>query len=260
MEQNELSPRLILQNLKTRFIGQKIIYYPVISSTMDAARTEAQWGSVAGTIILAGEQTEGKGRLQRKWISTRGNLSFSLILRPNIDLVPGLIMMASLAVASTIEKLTGLKTQIKWPNDVLIKDKKVSGILIQNEIFRSNLKYSIIGIGINVNLHVKDYPEIAPLATSLSDELGKELSLTEVICHLLTEIETLYEKLPERDYLYHQWKSRMYILGQNIYLYQGDQVIPGRAESVGKDGSLIMRNQEGKLIRILAGDVSLRLA
>lgn len=260
MDHNELSPQLILQNLKTRFIGQKIIHYSSINSTMDAARTEAQWGAPAGTIVLASEQTEGKGRLQRKWISPRGNLSLSLILRPNMDLVPGLIMMTSLAVANTIEKLTDLKTQIKWPNDILIREKKVCGILIQNEIYRSNLKYSIIGTGINVNLHVKDYPEIAPFATSLSDELGKELSLVEVICHLLTEIEKLYEKLPERDYLYHQWKNRMYILGQNIYLYQGDQVIPGKAESVGKDGSLIMRNKEGKLIRILAGDVSLRLA
>jgi BirA family biotin operon repressor/biotin-[acetyl-CoA-carboxylase] ligase len=114
---------------------------------MDSARKEAQWGAEAGTVILADEQTSARGRLRRTWYSPKGGLCFSVILRPNIDYLPYMIMLASLAVTYSIRIITGLKPQIKWPNDVLIREKKVCGILIENDIRKNVLRHMVIGIG-----------------------------------------------------------------------------------------------------------------
>ena len=124
-------------------------------------------------MIIAGEQTEGRGRLKRTWLSPAGNIALSIILYPDINSLPYLIMIASLAAVKSIESVTGLKTQIKWPNDILIDGKKVGGILIENEVRGNKVAYSIVGIGINVALNVADYNEIAATATSLKDESGK---------------------------------------------------------------------------------------
>src|SRR5450759_337001 len=145
MDNNILNPELIQRDLPTRFIGQKIIYYPSLTSTMDAAKKEALWGAEAGTVVLAGEQTAGRGRLQRSWLSPVGGLAFSVILRPNLSYLPYMVMLASLAVTYGIRSLTGLKPQIKWPNDVLIGEKKICGILIENDIRKNILKHMVIG-------------------------------------------------------------------------------------------------------------------
>jgi BirA family biotin operon repressor/biotin-[acetyl-CoA-carboxylase] ligase len=189
---DNLSPELIIRELSTHFIGQKVIFFSTTTSTMDVARREARWGAPAGTVVLADEQTAGRGRLERSWISPKGNLALSVILRPNLDYLPYLVMIASLAVVYSIEKVTGIKPQIKWPNDVFIKEKKVCGILIENDIRKNDLVYSIIGIGININLHIPDIPAIAPFATSLSEELGKTISRVEIAQQLLIEMERLY--------------------------------------------------------------------
>jgi len=138
--------------LDTRFIGQKIIYFPQLSSTMDVARSEARQGVSEGTVIIAGEQTSGRGRLKRHWLSPPGNVALSVILHPDVSSLPCLIMIASLAVVRSIESTTGLKADIKWPNDILIDGKKVCGILIENEISSDKTARAIIGIGVNVNL------------------------------------------------------------------------------------------------------------
>jgi BirA family transcriptional regulator, biotin operon repressor / biotin---[acetyl-CoA-carboxylase] ligase len=258
MDNNILSAELIQRNLPTRFIGHKIIYYSSIASTMEAAKMEAQWGAEAGTVIVAGEQTAGRGRLQRCWLSPAGGLAFSVILRPNFNNLHYMIMLASLAVTYGIRSLTGLKPQIKWPNDVLIGEKKVCGILIENDIRKNVLNHVIIGIGINVNLRVEQYPEITALATSLSDQLKTEISKLEVIRTVLIEMDRLYTDLPQGERLLHQWKTHLITLGQQIQVNMGDQVYTGRAESVTDDGSLMVRQKDGYLVRVIAGDVMLK--
>jgi BirA family transcriptional regulator, biotin operon repressor / biotin---[acetyl-CoA-carboxylase] ligase len=258
VEETSLSPQIIVRDLKTRFIGQKVIYYPSLNSTMDAAKKEALWGAPAGTVVVAEEQTAGKGRLQRTWISPKGGISLSVILRPNLEYLPYMIMIASLAVCKSIIKLTGLQPRIKWPNDIQINDKKISGILIENDIRQSSLRHTIIGIGMNVNLRVADYPEIAPLATSLSDLTGKVIPRAEVIRQLLIEMENLYLSLPQKETIFEDWKNHLTTLGQNVEAHMGQQVFHGIAESVSPDGSLFLRQIDGKLIRIIAGDVTLK--
>src|SRR4030042_921551 len=182
--EKRLSPDSITHNLTTRFIGQRVIYFPSLESTMDAARQEAQKGAPEGTIIVVDEQTGGRGRVKRLWISPKGCIAFSVILYPSIAQLPYLILIVSLAVVRSIKEVTDLKPEIKWPNDILINGKKVCGILIENEIKGAKVEYANIGIGINVNLNVADFPDIMPFATSLSDELGKEVSRLDIIRHI----------------------------------------------------------------------------
>jgi BirA family transcriptional regulator, biotin operon repressor / biotin---[acetyl-CoA-carboxylase] ligase len=256
MIEDNLSPENILSNLGTQFIGQKVIYYPSLDSTMEAAKREAQWGAAAGTLVVAEEQTAGRGRLQRNWISPKGQLCFSLILRPNIDHLPMMIMISSLAVVYAIQKVTGLRPQIKWPNDVMMGEKKVCGILIENDIRKNFLKHTVIGIGINVNLNVREYPEIATIATSLAGELGQEVSRVLLLCQVLTELEKLYSALPQSDSILEQWRNHLVTLGLRVYVNMGERYYDGIAESVNKDGSLILRQKDGSLVKIVAGDVN----
>ena len=248
----------IKRNLKTELIGKKVIAYPSLSSTNDIAKREAKKGAREGTVVVAEEQTAGRGRLKRAWLSPKGSIALSIILHPTPAQLPSLIMVASLAVARCIEKVSGLDTQIKWPNDVLVNDKKVCGILIESDVRGSAVDYAVIGIGINVNLKPADFPEIAATATSLSNELGREISLRGIIHCLLVEAESLYLALPEGDSVFREWRDRLVTLGKEVELTSGQTSYKGIAESVASDGSLLLRKPDGQLIKIVAGDVSLR--
>jgi len=258
MVDNSLSPAAITNNLETRFIGQRVIYYPSLTSTMEVAKREAQQGAAEGTIIIADEQTAGKGRMKRLWLSPRGSIALSVILYPDVAYLPSLVMLASLAVVHSIEAVTGLKAQVKWPNDVLIHGRKVCGILVESELRRDIVNYAIVGIGVNVNLRLADFPEILPIATSLSDELGREVSPLELIRRLLLEIERLYLALPAGESIYEEWRDRLVTLGRRVSVNWGTTSYEGIAESVASDGSLLLRHSDGSLTKIVAGDVTLR--
>ena len=258
MVKDSLSSDAITKDLVTRFVGQRVIYYPSLTSTMEVARREAQQGAVAGTVIVADEQTEGKGRLKRTWLSPKGSTALSIILYPSVANLPSLIMLASLAVVYSIEAITGLKSRIKWPNDVLINGRKVCGILIESDVQGNTVNHTIIGIGINANLRLADFPEIQPIATSLSDELGRDVSRLSVIRCLLVEIERLYLALLAGGSIYEEWLDSLITLGKRVRATTGENVYEGVAESVARDGSLLLRGSDGNLTRIVAGDVTLR--
>jgi BirA family biotin operon repressor/biotin-[acetyl-CoA-carboxylase] ligase len=252
-----LSPTAITNNLGTRFIGQRVIYYPSLPSTMDEAKRQAQQGAKEGTVIVAGEQTAGRGRMKRGWLSPRGSIALSIILYPKLAYLSSLIMVASLGVAHCIEKVTGLKAEIKWPNDVLVNSKKVCGILIESEVKGKRADYAIIGIGINVNLKPADFSEVLPLATSLSHELGKDISRLDLIRCLLAEIESLYLALPSGEAVYQEWRDKLVTLGKKVRLSSEETTLEGIAESVASDGSLLLRQSDGSLTKVVAGDVTL---
>ena len=256
MVENSLSVASITKDLETRFIGQRVIYYPSLTSTMEVARREAQQGAAEGTVIVADEQTAGKGRLKRAWLSPQGTVAVSFILYPGIAYLPSLIMLASLAVVHSIKAATGLKAQIKWPNDVLINGRKVCGILIESDVRGNAVNYAVIGIGINVNLKLADFPEIRPIATSLSDELGRNVSRSDMIQRLLVEIERLYLTLLSGGSVYEEWRDSLVTLGKRVQVKMGKTTYEGMAESVTRDGSLVLRNRDGILTKIVAGDVT----
>jgi len=253
-----LSSSSITEGLQTSFVGQRVIYYPRLPSTMDAARLEARRGTAEGTVIIAGEQTEGRGRMQRTWLSPSGNIALSIVLYPEIASLPYLVMIASLAVAHGIETVTSLKTGVKWPNDILIDGKKVCGILIENEVKGNKVAYALIGIGINVALKASDVAEISATATSLKDELDRSVLRANIIRRLLTEFERLYLLLPEGESIYEAWRDSLETLGKRVVVKSGGSVLEGIAESADESGALMLRRVDGSLTRVVAGDVTLR--
>jgi BirA family biotin operon repressor/biotin-[acetyl-CoA-carboxylase] ligase len=257
MEGDILSPFSITSDLATHFVGQRVILYPRLPSTMEVAKKEALRGAVDGTVVIAEEQTVGKGRMGRIWLSPKGCVALSIILYPKRGFLSSLVMVASLAVVHAITAVTGLQLQIKWPNDVLINGRKVCGIIIESGVGDNSIDYAVVGIGINVNLKTTDFIEIASVATSLSDELGREVSRLSLIRKLLVEIEPLYLSAKSGDAVYKEWRDSLVTLGRKVCVKSGDDVYEGIAESVDIDGSLILRSLDGSLTKISAGDVTL---
>ncbi len=257
IEKDVLSAETISKKIGTRFVGKNVIYYPQLKSTMEIAKICASNGVLEGTVVIAEEQTSGKGRMDRSWISPKGCVTLSVILYPDIRHLSSLIMVVSLAVLHTIKKITGIKATIKWPNDILINGKKVCGILIESVIKNNNVGYAVIGLGMNVNLNTSDYPEISSIATSLSDEKKKYISRLEVIRMLLYEIEKIYLLSKKDNTLYKEWRENMDTIGKKVSAKSGDIVYEGMVETVAEDGSLILVLPNGKHINFTAGDVTL---
>jgi len=256
---SDISQEAVSQRLTTKFVGRSFLYYPSVTSTMDVARKVAKEGASEGTVVVAGEQTAGRARLGRAWINPPGVLAVSIILRPEMSQLVRLSMIGALATSRCIEKATGLKTTIKWPNDVLIRNKKVSGILLESALRGQSVDWAVIGIGINVNFDPKAYAEIADIATSLCVELGKEVSQLSVLVHLLTEIEQLYLALRRGEPVYQEWRRKLETLGKVVKVKTGTDIEEGLAESVDEDGALMLRRFDGTIVRILAGEVTLRI-
>ena len=255
---NALSAAAITTNLKTRFVGQRILYYPSVPSTMEVARQEVQKGTPEGTVIIASEQTAGRGRMQRSWLTPEGNVAVSVVLYPELAQLPSMIMLASLAVVHCIRAVAGLDPGIKWPNDIMINGRKVSGILIESDVRQEKVQSTVIGVGLNVSLHPTDYPDIRDIATSLSQESGRDVSAVDSVRTLLVETERLYTELAAGRSLYDEWRDNMVTLGKAVRVLSGKNVYEGIAESVAPDGSLILRDDKGNHIKIVAGDVTLR--
>lgn len=226
---------------------------------MDIAKEAARKGAAEGTIIVADEQTEGKGRLQRQWLSPPGcGIALSVILRPSLAQLRGLTMVASLATLHAVEDSTGLKAAIKWPNDVLVAGKKICGILIDSELQGERVSWAVIGLGLNVNFDPGAYAEVRSIATSLSAELGQEVSRVEVLRNLLEQLEKYYVALRLGQSLHKEWRARLDTLGRWVRVGMADRVEEGQACGVDDDGSLILKRTDGSLVSIVAGDVTLR--
>ena len=258
MPEEILNNNAIMTGLATRFIGQNVLYYPVTSSTNDIARQQALAKCPEGTAVIAERQTSGRGRLKREWVTPQGNIAVSVVLYPARKDLPFLTILTALAVHNCIEKTTGLKCQLKWPNDVLINGKKVCGILLESRAAANSVDYAIIGIGINVNMKLADYPEISAIATSLGGETGKEVSRVVLLQNLFLEMEILYLRLQSGESILAEWRDNLVTLGKQVHVRAGDDVFEGIAESVADDGSLLLRCADGSLMQFTAGDVTLK--
>jgi len=225
---------------------------------METARKLAKEEASEGTVVIADVQTAGRGRSGRSWLSPQGSLAMSIVLRPPLDYLPGMVMIAALAVVRAIEEMTGLRCAIKWPNDVLVSGKKVCGILVESEAAGKQINYVILGVGVNINFEPSVFPEIAEIATSISHELGKEIDREEFICLLLFELEKLYLELQAGgcSSVYRQWRERLETLGKLVNIRSEQKVERGIAEDVTEDGSLLLRRADGSLVEIVAGDVT----
>jgi BirA family transcriptional regulator, biotin operon repressor / biotin---[acetyl-CoA-carboxylase] ligase len=246
--------------LTTRFVGRRLLYLTSTGSTMDDAHREAKAGAPDGTVVLAEEQTKGRGRFDRAWVSPAGeNLYQTLLMRPPRDRLRSLTIVTPLAVALAVQESTGLEPRIKWPNDVLIGGRKLSGILIESESSGETVDYALVGVGINVNFDIDQSREIAASATSLKRELGRVTSREDLLASFLNRFEQLYDDAPMGDAVFNQWRSRLDTLGREVRVTFRDQIYEGFAEDVDWDGNLILAQPDGTRRTVEAGEVSLRL-
>ncbi|MCH8062005.1 MAG: biotin--[acetyl-CoA-carboxylase] ligase [Chloroflexi bacterium] len=258
-QMSDLNIESLRRALAGRVIGAKIHHHELLGSTMDETKKLAARGAPEGTVVIAEEQTAGRGRFNRVWISPRGqNLSFSLLLKPHIDMLPQVNMAATLAVADTIEGV-GLVPTIKWPNDVRIGGLKTSGILIENDIVGEGVSHCILGIGLNVNFDPSKHEEIAQISTSLFRETGKAFNRTDVLTHLLISLDGLYAELRRGVSLTSRWSDYLDTLGKTVQLKWREEVVEGVAEAVDEQGNLLIRMAGGSLFTAIAGEVTLQV-
>lgn len=231
---------------------EKIHHFQEIGSTMDVARGLARKGVVEGTIVIAESQIRGRGRLGREWLSPKGGILFTLILRPKISpaYAPRINLMASVAVAKTIRKLFGLRAELKWPNDVLIKGRKVCGILAEMEAEMDKVNFINLGIGINANTPTSQYEK---MATSLKEELRKEISRKQLLNSLLKEIAK-QQALLTGNKLLEEWKKLSATLNKQVKIVTPGEEITGQAIDIDTNGALVIKSKDGSLRSVIAGD------
>ena len=233
-------------------LEQKIYHFREVSSTMDVARELSHQRAEEGTIVIAESQSQGRGRLNRQWLSPEGGIYFTLILRPKISPIyaPRINLMVAVAIAQTIRKLFGLAAELKWPNDVLIGEKKVCGILAEMNAETDAINFVNLGIGINVNTPVS---RLEGKTTSLKEKLGKEVSRKELFHSVVKEIIKQQTLLSQEDLL-KEWKQLSTTLNQEVKIVMPGKEIRGRAIDIDTNGALIIKRADGSLTRAFAGD------
>lgn len=287
-----LNIEVLQRQLGTRFVGvgDRLLYLPIVESTNSLAMhlavgaSEKAWEAFLvpareeGMVVLTDSQTAGKGRQGRRWIDvSRCNVLSSTVLRP---LFPPhlLVMIASLAVVGAIAETCGIVATIKWPNDVLIRDRKVAGILIETSHDLEGRVVAVLGIGVNVNGRIHEEAQsLATIATTLETECGHAVSRETFIARMLEYIEKDYLALqqeaassgetfsatsapsissrPSARLIRERWRDKLATLGRTVEVRQGSKIISGVAEDVDDDGELLLRSHSGAFITITWGDV-----
>ena len=260
-----LLPSEIQIELNTEIIGKQMEYFPSVDSTNRVAKALAYHGAADGTIVVAEEQTGGKGRLERNFYSPRGKgIWFSIILRPNFlpHDAPKCTLMAAVAVAQAMNRFN-LKPEIKWPNDIMFDGRKLVGILTEITAEIGKITYIVVGLGINVNISREEFPEeIRNVATSLSEMNGGEISRVKFFRAVLEEFDKLYCKVNAAGFaeVFTLWKKYNITLGKNVRVISagdGGESFIGKAIDLDSEGALQVETASG-LRTVYAGDVSIR--
>lgn len=227
-------------------------FYPEVSSTMDIARKLARDGCPALTVVVAEKQTQGRGRLQRNWHSEAGGLYFTVVLRPNLaPMVSQRVnFCASLVMALTLQDLYGVHAVVKWPNDILVSDRKLAGMLSEMEAETDKVAYVNVGIGLNVN---NDPSHAASDAVTLKEILGHSVSRKAILAVYLEALKTRLMTLDTVDVIA-EWKAQTVTLGRQVQIQTHSETAQGTAVDVDDNGSLILQLGDGSLKTIIYGD------
>ena len=258
-----LDPGVIKEILGGSLFSSNIVFYEKIDSTNTHAKDLASKSAPEGTIVLAEEQTAGRGRMKRRWLSHGyKNLLVSILLRPflSVDRIFILTMILAIAVIDGMKKSHGLDAMIKWPNDLYIGRKKIGGILSEFSVREKGIEYVILGLGLNVNWKPEEQEGLLYPATSVYAESGIEVSRNELLAQILKQFEVYYrEALSGRDEdLYKRWNEYSLIVGKEVDIESKGEKVQGTALRIDRQGALIIRRPDGAEQRILSGDVSLR--
>jgi BirA family biotin operon repressor/biotin-[acetyl-CoA-carboxylase] ligase len=263
------SPDLLTQEeiknyLNTECIGKKIIHFDTINSTNIKAKELADLGEQEGTIVISEEQTLGRGRLGRSWISPKyKGIWMSIILRPNINPihVSKITQVGAAAVCKAAEEM-GIKTQIKWPNDIILNNKKVCGILTEMSAELNKINYVVMGIGINVNIDKNEFPDdIKHMAASFKSEIGKEILRKELAARVLNNFELLYKEFTKEGIAKASidiCRENSILLGKEINVIRDNKTISAKAVNLDGEGELIIQHSNGEIEKLISGEVSIR--
>jgi BirA family biotin operon repressor/biotin-[acetyl-CoA-carboxylase] ligase len=230
----------------------RLIYHPELPSTMAVAKELARNDCPHFTTVIAGRQISGRGRLNRSWLSEEGGLYFTMVLRP--DLPPVLSFrvsfLASVTLARTLNEIFNIDARVKWPNDILVSERKISGMLSELEAESDRLAFINIGLGINVN---NDPSALQPTATSIKEILGREVSKKDILFHYLDAFEKQMQTAAF-DRVIQDWKQYAATLNRDVRVVTNKEVFTGRAIDVDDTGALILKGADGSLQKILYGD------
>lgn len=257
-----LTAEEIVSQLSTKVFAQKTIYYEEIDSTNEEAKRLAEHGAIHGTLIVADYQSKGKGRRGRTWLSSKGDCIYmSIILRPDMEsqYAAGLTLVAALAVSDGIDHL-GCKTEIKWPNDVIINGKKVCGILTEMSGEIDYINYVVVGIGINVN--DDQFPtEIDSMATSIKLESGKMQNRAKLVAYIMEAMEEyylLYRKTNNLSLLLDKYNKKLVNVNEKVKLVRKGEEQIRIALGIDETGALILEDENNVSEKIISGEVSVR--
>jgi len=257
-----LLPWEITQNLNTKFLGKRVYYFDSTDSTQNFAMEIASNDKENGTVVISKKQTGGRGRMKRKWKSPTGGIWMSIIIHPKFDvsyttLVP---IATSLALCMAIEKILKIKPELKWPNDVTLKGKKVAGVLVDTSIISNEIENVVLGIGINFKIKphelastIKKTPNFYGVAT-LVKKNEKALPLVQ---QFLYELENVFQLINSRRIkkIKSEWTKRSSTIGRNVSIITGEGNINGKAVKIDSDGALIISKGK-KAEKILVGDIT----
>ncbi|WP_097026886.1 biotin--[acetyl-CoA-carboxylase] ligase [Clostridium peptidivorans] len=255
----EISPYL-----NTHYIGKQIIYFDSIDSTNNEAKKLASSGCLEGTVIISEEQTMGRGRLGRNWVSPKfKGIWMSIVLRPDIEPmnVTKITQVGAAAVLKAIKE-QGINAYIKWPNDIILNNKKVCGILTEMSGEINNINYVVMGIGINVNIDKEDFPkDIEEIATSLKIEEGKGIKRKTLVASILNNLEELYDEFINNEDIKTSidiCRENSILIGKTIKIINRSNVIIAEAINLSDDGKLIVKYEDGSIHEVISGEVSIR--
>lgn len=248
--------------LHTKVIGRSLVWCPVTGSTNDLAKDLARSGAPEGTVVLAGEQQRGRGRRGREWLAPPGSsILLSVLFRPGTWL-PGphyLTMACSLGLVDALGRLYALESGIKWPNDVVIRRKKVAGLLTELVSEQGAILAAVVGIGVNVNFDVEAVPEIRDFATSIASELGHEVTSGPLLEALITGIDNNYLLLCSGGYLelFDCWQSKLIGAGERVTVDVRGRRLEGVLGRPDRDGSIALNLPGGQVERLTDAEISL---
>jgi len=259
-----LLPWEITDGLETKFLGKRSYYFDIIDSTQNFAIDLASKKTESGTLVISEKQTHGRGRLDRKWVSPSGGIWLSLILHPEFEISVSTLfpLITSLALAMAIEKILKIKPKLKWPNDVIVNDKKVAGILVDASIESGKIDYLVLGVGINFKInpieiekmikHTANYYGVTTLLKK-----NENMNPIKLVQRFLLELEKLYQISLKKDlkYIIQEWTKRSSTIGKSISIKLPDEKLSGKALRIDDDGALVLSNK-GKTRRIIVGDIS----
>lgn len=258
-----LTQTIVEDKLNTEYIGRKIIHYDSVESTNNEVKKIAQ-KEEEGLIIVAEEQTKGKGRLGRNWTSPKQKgLWFSILLKPNISPsdAPKITQIGAAAISKTISDID-IKTEIKWPNDIIINSKKVCGILTEMSGELNKVNYIVIGIGINVNIDKNEIPnDIKEIATSLKIEKNNKIDRRILLANILNNFENLYEELKNNGNINSSidiCRKDSSLIGKKVKVINGGKEKIGLALNINDEGQLLIEYEDGKIENIISGEISIR--